>query len=91
MFVAVMGFALAANAQADQCKIEGGNGGYINAEVTESGQMGYDSQPSIYITTSPSKDQPADGKVKCRITYVREDNGNEETDERLLDYKKSGS
>lgn len=34
MMIAVFGIAIAANGQADQCRLEGGNGGYIDAYVS---------------------------------------------------------
>ena len=87
-----MGFALAANAQADQCKLEGGNGGYINAYVsdTQCKDGGCTGGPKIGITTEPSKDQPSDGKVICKIIYVTKDGETEEITRSLYFYK-SGS
>ena len=90
MLVAIIGFAIAANAQADQCKLEGGNKGYISAYVSSTHGMG-DQTHSIAITTTPSVDQPSDGKVLCKITYTRKDNGQDETVQRLIEFKKSGS
>ena len=89
MFVAFLGLAFAANAQADQCKLEGGNGGYIDAYV-ESNHM-EDSHPYVLITTTPSKDQPSDGKVLCKVTYIRADNGEKETVTGSVKFTKSGS
>lgn len=95
MLMAVIGFAFAANAQADQCKLEGGADGYINAYVSESTHMHSNVPgvgPHITITTTPSKDQPADGKVLCKVTYIRKDTGEERTDpNKSIDFKKSGS
>lgn len=62
-----MGFALAANAQASQCKIDGGNG-YIHAEYTGGRTDGL-----VQITTEPSREQPSAGKVLCDITYINKD------------------
>lgn len=64
MLVALMGFAFAANAQASQCKIDGGQG-YIHAEYTGGNTVGI-----VHITTEPSKEQPSAGKVLCDITYT---------------------
>lgn len=91
MLMAVIGFAFAANAQADQCKLEGGNKGYINASVTATGNMGDNVNKSIHITTTPSVDQPNDGKVLCKVTYNRKADGKEETVTRSINFKSKGS
>lgn len=94
MLMAVMGFALVANAQADQCSINNGNGGYLKAYVSSTAYMNSTSinnTPFIKITTEPSKTQPADGSVLCKITYERESDGQRETVTRSLDYKKNQS
>ena len=89
--VAVFGIAFAANAQADQCKLESGNGGHIDAYVSEKNLKGEGQSPHVIITTTPSKDQPSDGKVLCKVTYIRLDNGEEESVTASLKFYKSGS
>lgn len=91
MLVAVFGMAFAANAQADQCKLESGNGGYIDAFVSEKNLEGKGQSPHVVITTTPSKDQPSGGKVLCKITYVRLDNGEEESVTASLTFFAHGS
>lgn len=87
--VAVFGLALAANAQADQCKLEGGNGGYIDAYI---GTNRMDApKPSVTITTTPSVEQPSDGKVLCKVTYIRADNGEKESVTGSVKFSKKGS
>lgn len=77
MLVAVFGMAFAANAQADQCKIEGGNGGYLSATVSEKhGNNSY--YDWVKVTVTPSVDQPREGKVLCKVIYIRHDNGQED-------------
>ena len=79
--VVVFGLAIVANAQADQCKIDGGNGGYLSATVSEK-HCGYVNCSSNYdyvrVTVTPSVEQPRDGKVLCKIIYIRHDNGQED-------------
>ncbi|MBP5535568.1 MAG: hypothetical protein J6X62_02115 [Bacteroidales bacterium] len=89
VLVAVFGLSLAANAQhhADQCKLEGGNGGHITAYLSSTAN---DCRGGIDITTEPSVEQPANGKVLCRITYVNS-KGIEKEVTRTIDFSKSGS
>lgn len=90
LLVAVMGFVLAANAQADQCNLSGGNGGYIDAYVSSTVYKD-GSSPSIDITTTPSVKQESDGKVICKITYIRQADGERETITRSLRFSKDSS
>lgn len=81
MFVAFWGLAFAANAQADQCKIEGGNGGYLSATVSEKHCPTVNCRSNyewVKVTVTPSVEQPSDGKVLCKIIYIRHDNGQED-------------
>ena len=83
MFVAVFGMAFVANAQADQCKLASGNGGYIDAYVSSTYYMNSkcantNKCPYIEITTTPSVDQPAAGKVLVKVTYIRTSDGEKE-------------
>lgn len=93
--MAVFGFAFAANAQADQCKLEGGNGGYIDAYVSSTYYMAStctsNNCPYITITTTPSVDQPSAGKVLVKITYIRKSDGEKEEITRSIAFDKSGS
>lgn len=91
MIVAVFGLALAANAQSDQCKLEGGNGGHIKAFVSSTNSMGNGTSPQITITTQPSVEQPADGSVICKITYERKSDGQKESITRDLNFFKKAS
>lgn len=89
MFVAVFGLSLAANAQhhADQCKLEGGNGGYVTAYLSSTKNI---CRGGIDITTEPSVEQPANGKVLCKITYINS-KGEEKEITRTLTFTKSRS
>lgn len=92
MLVAVFGMAFAANAQSDQCKLESGNGGYIEAYVgSDKSCMQWEENPRISITTQPSKEQPSGGTVLCKITYERLSDGKRETVTRTLKFSKNGS
>lgn len=84
--IAVFGIAIAANAQADQCKLEGGNGGHIKAFVSSTNSMENGTSPQITITTQPSVEQPADGSVICKITYERKSDGQKESITRNLEF-----
>lgn len=86
-----MGFALAANAQSDQCSITNGNGGYLTASVTSTSGMGYDGDAKITVTVTPSEKQPKDGKVICKITYIRKSDGEREVITRDLNFKANQS
>ena len=89
MLVAVFGLAFAANAQhhADQCKLEGGNGGYITAHLSSTQNI---CRGGIDITTEPSVEQPANGKVLCKITFINS-KGEEKEITRSITFSKSGS
>lgn len=96
MFVAVFGMAFVANAQADQCKLASGNGGYIDAYVSSTYYMNSKCAnttecPYIEITTTPSVDQPAAGKVLVKVTYIRTSDGEKEEITRSIAFDKSGS
>lgn len=95
MIVAVLGMTFVANAQADQCKLEGGNGGYIDAYVSSTQYMAStctsNKCPYIEITTTPSVDQPAAGKVLVKVTYIRNSDGEKEEITRSIAFDKSGS
>lgn len=90
MIVAVIGLSFTVNAQADQCKLEGGAGGYIDAYVSSSNDLNAN-PPNIYITTTPSVKQESDGKVLCKITYIRQSDGERETITRSLKFTKNSS
>lgn len=83
MIVAVMGLALAANAQADQCKLSGGNGGYINAYVGSTHYMNKKTSTvtryNIEIVTEPSVEQPSKGSLLCVVTYINKETGETES------------
>lgn len=83
--MAVMGISYAANAQSSQCKIDGGNGGYIHAEYNGGRTDGL-----VQILTEPSKEQPSDGKVLCDITYINKD-GEKKTVTKTVYFYKSGT
>ena len=92
MFISIFVFSFAANAQADQCKLEGGNGGYIDAYVSsKAGMCSSSYTPFIEITTTPSVDQPSDGKVLVKVTYIRKEDGEKETITRSISFNKSSS
>lgn len=92
LFISIFVFSFAANAQADQCKLEGGNGGYIDAYVSSKVDMCTSNHsPSIDITTTPSVDQPSDGKVLVKVTYIRKEDGEKETITRSIHFNKSSS
>ena len=80
-----MSFAIAANAQSDQCRITGGNGGYLKAFVSDKSSMA-NNTPIIYITVTPSVDQPSDGSVIVKVVYIRESDGERETITANLDF-----
>jgi len=89
LLMVFLGFSLFVSAQADQCKFINSDG-YIDAYVSNNQAMAY-SSPSIYIATTPSVAQASDGKVLCKITYIRLADGQEETITRSLEFKKSSS
>ena len=91
LFVAIMSFAIAANAQSDQCRITGGNGGYLKAYVSYKGFMDRVSNPKISITVTPSVDQPSDGSVIVKVVYIRNSDGERETITANLDFRKNQS
>lgn len=83
MIAALFGVIIASNAQSSQCKIDGGDG-YIHAEY-----MGGSTDGIVQILTEPTKEQPADGKVLCDITYINKD-GEKKTATRTVYFYKSG-
>lgn len=86
-----MSIAIAANAQSDQCRITGGNGGYLKAYVSSKSSMGRTDVPNIDITVTPSVNQPSDGSVIVKVVYIRESDGERETITANLDFKKNQS
>lgn len=96
MFVAVIGLAFAANAQSDQCEIDGG--GYVSATVSDYRDANHKSCGRKYdtgiryitITATPNADAKYGGKVLCRITYADRE-GEKQTQVAELDFNASKS
>lgn len=69
IFAIMLGFAFGANAQSDQCKIEGGNGAYVSAWVSEQHQFGSTSGPSRVDVTIMCSDANLKGNVIVEVKY----------------------